>query len=197
MLATAISHEEIMAGGEALLDSDGEVGRALFSAGRGTTDLNAVLHAHPPALVAFSIARKLPDMYLIPSVSKACGKIAMAKYALPGSDELGENIANEFDDGTDIVLLENHGVCIGAKNLFQAFMKFETLEYRANLEILANKVGKPQSLTPEDIAITNTTIHETMDDFIPHSHTPEEQAANDQFLPCCSRAKSARLVLDL
>ncbi len=27
--------------------------------------------------------------------------------------------------------------------------------------------------------------------------TPEDQAANDQFLPCCSRAKSARLVLDL
>lgn len=27
--------------------------------------------------------------------------------------------------------------------------------------------------------------------------TPEEQAANDQFLPCCSRAKTARLLLDL
>lgn len=27
--------------------------------------------------------------------------------------------------------------------------------------------------------------------------TPAEQAANDQFTPCCSRAKSARLVLDL
>ncbi len=27
--------------------------------------------------------------------------------------------------------------------------------------------------------------------------TDEERAANDQFLPCCSRAKSARLVLDL
>jgi len=27
--------------------------------------------------------------------------------------------------------------------------------------------------------------------------TPEEQAANDQFTPCCSRAKSARLVIDL
>ena len=27
--------------------------------------------------------------------------------------------------------------------------------------------------------------------------TPEEQAANDQFLPCCSRARDARLVLDL
>ncbi|ABE31846.1 2Fe-2S iron-sulfur cluster binding domain protein [Paraburkholderia xenovorans LB400] len=27
--------------------------------------------------------------------------------------------------------------------------------------------------------------------------TPEEQAQNDQFLPCCSRSKSARLVLDI
>ncbi len=27
--------------------------------------------------------------------------------------------------------------------------------------------------------------------------TPEEQAANDQFLPCCSRAKTPRLVLEL
>jgi vanillate O-demethylase ferredoxin subunit len=27
--------------------------------------------------------------------------------------------------------------------------------------------------------------------------TPEEQAANDQFTPCCSRARSDRLVLDL
>jgi vanillate O-demethylase ferredoxin subunit len=27
--------------------------------------------------------------------------------------------------------------------------------------------------------------------------TPEEQASNDQFLPCCSRAKTACLVLDI
>jgi vanillate O-demethylase ferredoxin subunit len=27
--------------------------------------------------------------------------------------------------------------------------------------------------------------------------TPEEQAAGDQFLPCCSRSKTPLLVLDL
>jgi len=27
--------------------------------------------------------------------------------------------------------------------------------------------------------------------------TPEEQAAGDQFLPCCSRSKTPQLVLDL
>ena len=30
-----------------------------------------------------------------------------------------------------------------------------------------------------------------------HYLTPDEQAVNDQFLPCCSRSRSARLVLDL
>ena len=30
-----------------------------------------------------------------------------------------------------------------------------------------------------------------------HYLTTEEQQANDQFLPCCSRARSARLVLAL
>lgn len=39
----AIGHEEIVDGGKALLDSDGEIGRALFSASRKTTDLTAVL----------------------------------------------------------------------------------------------------------------------------------------------------------
>ena len=38
-----IGHHEIVAGGEALLDSDGDIGRALFSASRSTTDLTAVL----------------------------------------------------------------------------------------------------------------------------------------------------------
>ncbi len=38
-----ISHQEIASGGDALLESDGDLGRAVFSASRGTTDLNTVL----------------------------------------------------------------------------------------------------------------------------------------------------------
>jgi uncharacterized protein YhaN len=36
-------HEEIASGGHKLLTSDGELGRALFSASRGSADINAVL----------------------------------------------------------------------------------------------------------------------------------------------------------
>jgi len=41
----AIGHDEIASGGAALLESDGDLGRAVFSVSRGTTDLNAVLRA--------------------------------------------------------------------------------------------------------------------------------------------------------
>ena len=59
-------------------------------------DLNAVLHAHPPALVAFSIVRKLPDLDLIPSVRHICEQMKIATYAVPGSEALGVEIGKVF-----------------------------------------------------------------------------------------------------
>lgn len=47
---------------------------------------------HPPALVSFSIVRKLPDMNIIPQAKKICGPIGYAPYDLPGSGELGKKI---------------------------------------------------------------------------------------------------------
>jgi vanillate O-demethylase ferredoxin subunit len=42
-----------------------------------------------------------------------------------------------------------------------------------------------------------TRVLEGEPDHLDMYFTPEEKAINDQFLPCCSRAKSSRLVLDL
>jgi len=151
-------------------------------------DLHAVLHAHPSALVSFSIARKIPDLNLIPSVRKICGEVAMAKYAVPGSKELGDNIGKMFDTGVNIVLLENHGVCLGAKDLFTAFMMFETLEYSASLEIQANKLGAPVSISSEASKITQTRFHMLMDDFVPRTHSTEERAARRDMITLIQRS---------
>lgn len=151
-------------------------------------DLKAVLHAHPPALVAFSIVRQLPDMDLLPSVQKVCNDLRIAVYAVPGSDQLGENIGQCFAAGSDIVLLENHGVCIGAKTMFEAFQKFETLEYTANLEILARRIGQVKTLPEEALRVTETTTHLKMDDFIPNSHTSEELAARRDMITLIHRS---------
>ena len=112
-------------------------------------DIKAVLHAHPPALVSFSIARKVPNLDLMPSVRNLCREVRIATYAVPGSDQLGENIGKCFMEGCNIVLLENHGVCIGAEDMFTAFQQFETLEFTSKLEIVANRIGKLLPM-PED-----------------------------------------------
>ena len=83
-------------------------------------DLHAVLHAHSPALVAFSSVRKIPDTAIVPSVYLECGKIGLAQYAMTGSHELGERIAEVFRQGCDAAIMENHGVVIGAENLLEA-----------------------------------------------------------------------------
>jgi len=155
---------------------------------RRRPDIHAVLHAHPPALVAFSIARVKPMLRLQPSVAKTCKSVSFATYALPGSEELGENIARQFDDGTDIVLLENHGVCIGARDLFEGFMMFETLEYSANLELTARKIGTPVEISPARLNITNTDHHLRMDDFVPKLHTAEECAARRDMITLIHRS---------
>lgn len=104
---------------------------------RSRPDLHAVLHAHPAALVAYSLERKLPELNMMPGVSELCGKIAIAKYALPGSSRLGEYISTEFANGCDTVLLENHGVVLGADSLEKAYMMFETLDFAARTGVAA------------------------------------------------------------
>ncbi len=151
-------------------------------------DLRAVLHAHPPALVAFSIVRRLPDLDLIPSVRRVCPEVRIAEYAVPGSDKLGENIGKVFAENCDIAILENHGVCVGAPDMFAAFQRFETLNYTATLEVLANKVGKVRRLPPDAYRLSETTSHLKMDDFIPNSHSSEELAARRDMIVLIRRS---------
>lgn len=138
-------------------------------------DIKAVLHAHPPALVAFSIVRRLPSTNLIPNVKFSCGEIGMAKYGLPGSQDLGNKISDEFQKGFNTVILENHGVVIGAKSMFDAFKSFETLDFSARLEIDAQSIGTPNPLTPEKIDWYKSRQYVVMDEFVEKHMSSEEK----------------------
>ena len=70
--------------------------RAIY---RARPDLKAIIHAHPPALVAFSIARRRPANGILPEMQRLCGPVGYAPYALPGSEELGRGIAAGFEKG--------------------------------------------------------------------------------------------------
>ncbi len=156
-------------------------------------DLHAILHAHPPTLVAFSLARKIPNTHLVPSVSLVCGEVAMAKYEVPGSELLGQYISAEFAKGYNTVMMENHGVCCGAQDLFHAFMAFETLDFCGRLEIDAHKLGEPRSLTQSQINIDSSKAHPPMDAFVARQVSSEECAARRDMCQLIHRAYDQRL----
>ncbi len=156
-------------------------------------DLRAILHAHPPTLVAFSLARKVPNIRLVPSVSLVCGEVSMAKYEVPGSELLGQYIAQEFAKGYNTVMMENHGVCCGAQDLFHAFMAFETLDFCGRLEIDANKLGKPRSLTQSQINIDSSKAHPPLDAFVARQISSEECEARRDMCALIHRAYDQRL----
>ena len=106
-------------------------------------DLNAILHAHPVAPVAFSILRRLPELRLAGPVARACLNARIVPYDIPGSRGLGEKMGNAFATGCDVVILENPGICVGAGDMPEAFARFETMDYAARLELAARKLGEP------------------------------------------------------
>ena len=157
-------------------------------------ELKAVLHAHPPALVAFSIVRKLPATYLLPDIREVCGQIAIAEYGLPGSDELGEKIAAVFSRGINTVLLENHGIVVGAENLFKAFMSFETLDFCARLEISANRMGPLHPLGPDQLTLTKQKQGVALPTFVAGSASSAERTARREMVELIHRAYDQRLI---
>lgn len=119
---------------------------------RRRPDIRAIVHAHPGALVAFSIVRRLPETRVQTHAHALCGKIAYAAYACPGSQELGDKIAQTFAEGADCVMLENHGVVIGGRDLAEAFQRFETLEFVAQTVIRASALGELRTLAADSLA---------------------------------------------
>lgn len=115
------------------------------------SDIRAIIHAHPPALVSFSIVHEIPDTNIISQAKYICGPIGYATYELPGSDLLGEKIAAEFKKGFKAIIMENHGTVLGGTDLVDAFQRFETLEFCARTILFGKTIGTPNYLTDEQI----------------------------------------------
>jgi L-fuculose-phosphate aldolase len=113
--------------------------RAIYAA---RPDVRGIVHAHPVALVAFSVCGRVPDTRLFPQSYRVCGEAGFAPYALPGSAKLGKNIAGAFANGHHCVVLENHGVVTSGGSLQEAFERFETFEFTAKTIIKASQLGE-------------------------------------------------------
>lgn len=158
-------------------------------------DMKAIVHAHPPALVSFSIVREKPDVNVIPQAKSVCGPIGYAKYALPGSDELGEVIADEFKKGFNGVIMENHGTVVGGTDLNDAFQRFETLEFGARTIINGKTIGEVRSLSDQKIDDFEAQIPHLMPEMKAVEHPSDERAKREEMVRIVRRACEQGLMI--
>lgn len=157
-------------------------------------DLRAIVHAHPIALVAFSICCQVPNTRLFHQAHSVCGQTGFSRYACPGSAQLGSNIAETFSEGCDSVVLENHGVVVGGQSLPQAFERFEAFEFAAKTLIKARQLGTTRFL---DDAQLQQAADRSIDfeSFEPPPATSKERELRRQLCEFLRRGCRQRLLI--
>lgn len=137
-------------------------------------DIRAILHAHPPAMVAYSIVRKIPDISAFPELKACIGSVGMAEYGLTGSEELGEKIAKVFAEGCNVAELENHGLVVGSTDIESAYQMFEAMDFSARIGIGASRLGGAKNENPSGKGLTDENMEKPKD---PSTEIPQEDRA--------------------
>jgi L-fuculose-phosphate aldolase len=158
-------------------------------------DFHAVIHAHPGALVSFSICGQVPDTRLFPEAWHVCGPVAFAPYALPGSRKLGARIADQCASKVrpNCILLENHGVVVGGDTLGKAFERFETLEFTAQISLNARLLGRTNYLSESEIELSKKP-RILSPDGLPEAPSSREKELRKEICDFVHRAYEHRLV---
>ena len=107
--------------------------------------IRAVFHTHSPYGTAFAVNHMSIPAVLIEAYFFLGGEIPCAKYATPGTPEVGIYAAETIGDKGG-VLLANHGVVAVGKNLAEAYLRAEYIEDAAKIYTFAKQLGTPVEL---------------------------------------------------
>ncbi|HLD73920.1 MAG TPA: class II aldolase/adducin family protein [Bdellovibrionota bacterium] len=117
---------------------------------RQRRDVLAVVHAHPPTCIAFTVAGLPLETDALPEVILALGKVPIVAYSTPSSQDSGYAIQGVIEN-YDALILSHHGTVTVGKTLFQAFDRLEKLEHAARVLYLAHQLGGVKKLSKEEV----------------------------------------------
>ena len=121
---------------------------------RAVPQARAVVHAHPPTAIAWTLARpelqELPSAGL-PEVILAAGRIPIVPMALPGTEAMGTNLLPYLPAHRLLVLARHGGLCWG-ESMDEAAGGLERLEQVAEILWKAETLGGAKPLPPADLA---------------------------------------------
>lgn len=126
---------------------------------RRRPDVNGIVHAHPPRSLAYAVVYEEIPATTIELAGVTGGRVPVAKYATPATEELGEITAETLRD-KDAVLMGNHGLVAVGRTLEEAFNNALSVEYTAMVNIYAKVLGTPVELPLEEVKAVRRYILE-------------------------------------
>ena len=140
-----------------LMDLDGNVLRGTFKPSsemkmhlrvyKENPSVKAVVHAHPPVATSYAIAGIALNQAILTEAVMGIGEIPLAPYAMPGTQEVPDSIA-PFVKTHNGCLLANHGALTWGKDVMEAWMRMESVEYYATVSMYTSGIlGQANELT--------------------------------------------------
>jgi len=117
---------------------------------RQRPDVCAVVHAHPPLAIAFTIAGVSLAQCVLPEVVVNLGQVPTTAYATPATAE-GPVVIRDLIRDHDALIIDRHGTVTVGPTLFDAYMKLEKVEHLAQVTLAARQLGRVGLLPPEEV----------------------------------------------
>ena len=114
-------------------------------------DVNVVIHAHPPTATGFAVAGiPLGAPFMAEPVVSLGETVPLVPYALVGSPALDEALAAALQ-GSDAVMLANHGVLTVGPSFELALLRMELVEHLCKIALVARQLGGPVPIPRADV----------------------------------------------
>jgi L-fuculose-phosphate aldolase len=112
-----------------------------LAAYRLRADVGAVIHAHPCALVAHSLAGVALAPAFNPEVFRAIGPIAEVAHEAAGSEALAARFEGVLADHNAFIMARHGAVTLG-NDIEHAFDRLEMLEQLARMQVMAQVIAQ-------------------------------------------------------
>jgi len=112
-------------------------------------DVKAVIHAHPPYVVAYDVADLVLSSKILPETVLLMKDIKISQYSRPCSNN-NVNLVEKHILNTNVLVLKRHGTITCGNNLFEAYNLLEKLEHTAKVGVIANSLNKICLLDEEE-----------------------------------------------
>lgn len=114
------------------------------------SDIQGVVHCHPPHATAFAVAREPIPKCVLPEVEVFLGEVPIAKYETPGTQRFAETILPYLRD-CNTIILANHGTVAFAKDLMTAYFNTEIIDAYCRILLLARQLGPIHYLSEQHV----------------------------------------------